>query len=67
MYVVTVRGRVFKVAHRTVGHDVILTAISDGLRDLLASRGERTDRLVRSLGPVSVSPRPPLLGPFPPN
>lgn len=35
-------------------NDVVLTAIAGGFRDLLASRGERTDRTVRSLVPVSV-------------
>ncbi len=35
-------------------NDVVLAAIAGGFRDLLASRGERTDRVVRSLVPVSV-------------
>ncbi len=35
-------------------NDVVLTAISGGFRELLACRGERTDRVVRSLVPVSV-------------
>ena len=35
-------------------NDVVLTAIAGGFRELLASRGERTDRAVRSLVPVSV-------------
>jgi diacylglycerol O-acyltransferase len=35
-------------------NDVVLTAIAGGFRELLASRGERTDRTVRSLVPVSV-------------
>ncbi|MGZ4325594.1 MAG: WS/DGAT/MGAT family O-acyltransferase [Solirubrobacteraceae bacterium] len=35
-------------------NDVVLTAIAGGFRELLASRGERTDRVVRSLVPVSV-------------
>ena len=35
-------------------NDVVLTAIAGGFRELLVSRGERTDRVVRSLVPVSV-------------
>ena len=35
-------------------NDVVLTAIAGGFRELLASRGEPTDRVVRSLVPVSV-------------
>ncbi|HEY1358320.1 MAG TPA: wax ester/triacylglycerol synthase family O-acyltransferase [Thermoleophilaceae bacterium] len=35
-------------------NDVVLTAISGGFRELLASRGESTDRVVRTLVPVSV-------------
>ena len=35
-------------------NDVVLTAIAGGFGELLASRGERTDRVVRSLVPVSV-------------
>jgi diacylglycerol O-acyltransferase len=35
-------------------NDVVLTAIAGGFRDLLDSRGERTDRVVRTLVPVSV-------------
>ena len=35
-------------------NDVVLTAIAGGFRELLDSRGERTDRVVRSLVPVSV-------------
>jgi diacylglycerol O-acyltransferase / wax synthase len=35
-------------------NDVVLTAIAGGFRELLASRGEPTDRDVRSLVPVSV-------------
>jgi diacylglycerol O-acyltransferase len=35
-------------------NDVVLTAIAGGFRELLGSRGERTDRVVRSLVPVSV-------------
>jgi diacylglycerol O-acyltransferase len=33
---------------------VVLTVIAGGFRELLVSRGERTDRVVRSLVPVSV-------------
>ncbi len=35
-------------------NDVVLTAIAGGFRELLDSRGERTDRVVRTLVPVSV-------------
>ena len=35
-------------------NDVVLTAIAGGFRELLASRGERIDRVVRTLVPVSV-------------
>ena len=35
-------------------NDVVLTAIAGGFRELLASRGESTDRVVRTLVPVSV-------------
>ena len=35
-------------------NDVVLAAITSGFRDLLESRGESTDRVVRTLVPVSV-------------
>ena len=35
-------------------NDVVLAAIAGGFRDLLTARGESTDRVVRSLVPVSV-------------
>ena len=38
-------------------NDVVLAAITGGFRDLLLSRGESVDRVVRSLVPVSVRPR----------
>ncbi|MEZ5380650.1 MAG: wax ester/triacylglycerol synthase family O-acyltransferase [Microthrixaceae bacterium] len=38
-------------------NDVILTTITRGFRALLESRGESTDRVVRTLVPVSVRPR----------
>jgi diacylglycerol O-acyltransferase / wax synthase len=38
-------------------NDVVLTAITRGFRDLLLSRGESVDRVVRTLVPVSVRPR----------
>ena len=38
-------------------NDVVLAAITSGFRDLLLSRGEDVDRVVRSLVPVSVRPR----------
>jgi len=46
-----------KLIQRTMGgtvNDVVLASISGGFRDLLISRGESTDRVVRSLVPVSV-------------
>jgi diacylglycerol O-acyltransferase / wax synthase len=38
-------------------NDVILATITNGFRELLLSRGESVDRVVRSLVPVSVRPR----------
>jgi WS/DGAT/MGAT family acyltransferase len=38
-------------------NDVILASITSGFRDLLLSRGETVDRVVRTLVPVSVRPR----------
>ncbi len=38
-------------------NDVILASITSGFRDLLLSRGESIDRVVRTLVPVSVRPR----------
>jgi diacylglycerol O-acyltransferase / wax synthase len=38
-------------------NDVVLTAITNGFRDLLLSRGESVERVVRTLVPVSVRPR----------
>ena len=38
-------------------NDVILASITSGFRDLLLSRGESVDRVVRTLVPVSVRPR----------
>ena len=38
-------------------NDVVLAAITRGLRDLLLGRGEPVDRVVRTLVPVSVRPR----------
>ncbi|MGI8492957.1 MAG: WS/DGAT/MGAT family O-acyltransferase [Acidimicrobiales bacterium] len=38
-------------------NDVVLTAITRGFRDLLLSRGESVDRVVRTLVPVSVRAR----------
>ena len=38
-------------------NDVVLTAITRGFRDLLISRGESVDRVVRTLVPVSVRAR----------
>jgi diacylglycerol O-acyltransferase len=38
-------------------NDVVLASITNGFRELLVSRGESVDRVVRSLVPVSVRPR----------
>jgi diacylglycerol O-acyltransferase / wax synthase len=38
-------------------NDVVLASITNGFRELLLSRGESVDRVVRSLVPVSVRPR----------
>jgi diacylglycerol O-acyltransferase len=38
-------------------NDVVLAAITRGFRDLLLSRGESVERVVRTLVPVSVRPR----------
>jgi WS/DGAT/MGAT family acyltransferase len=38
-------------------NDVVLAAATRGFRDLLSSRGESVDRVVRTLVPVSVRPR----------
>ena len=38
-------------------NDVVLAAITTGFRELLMSRGETTERVVRTLVPVSVRPR----------
>ncbi|HEY1829651.1 MAG TPA: wax ester/triacylglycerol synthase family O-acyltransferase [Acidimicrobiales bacterium] len=38
-------------------NDVVLAAITNGFRELLLSRGEEVDRVVRTLVPVSVRPR----------
>jgi diacylglycerol O-acyltransferase len=38
-------------------NDVLLAAVTCGFRDLLLSRGESVDRVVRTLVPVSVRPR----------
>jgi len=38
-------------------NDVVLAAITGGFRELLLSRGESVDRVVRTLVPVSVRPR----------
>jgi len=40
-------------------NDVVLAAITNGFRELLRSRGESVDRVVRTLVPVSVRPRGP--------
>jgi WS/DGAT/MGAT family acyltransferase len=38
-------------------NDVVLASITNGFRELLLSRGEEIDRVVRTLVPVSVRPR----------
>ena len=38
-------------------NDVVLASITNGFRELLVSRGETIDRVVRTLVPVSVRPR----------
>ena len=38
-------------------NDVVLASITNGFRELLVSRGESTERVVRTLVPVSVRPR----------
>jgi diacylglycerol O-acyltransferase len=46
-----------KRVQRTMGgtvNDVVLASVAGGFRDLLISRGESTDRVLRSLVPVSV-------------
>ena len=54
------RGRLSDVqqVRRAVGgtvNDVVLAAITEGFRELLQSRGESVDRVLRTLVPVSVS------------
>ena len=49
-----------KQVRKAVGgtfNDVVMAAITSGFRDLLLSRGESVDRVVRTLVPVSVRPR----------
>jgi WS/DGAT/MGAT family acyltransferase len=49
-----------RAVRRTLGgafNDVVLAVITKGFRDLLESRGESTDRPIRTLVPVSVRPR----------
>jgi diacylglycerol O-acyltransferase len=48
-----------KIRHELGGtfNDVILASITNGFRELLLSRGEEIDRVVRTLVPVSVRPR----------
>lgn len=49
-----------KAVRRGLGgtfNDVVLAAITRGFRDLLQSRGETVDRVVRTLVPVSLRPR----------
>jgi diacylglycerol O-acyltransferase len=49
-----------KAVRKAVGgtfNDVVLACITNGFRELLVSRGESVDRVVRTLVPVSVRPR----------
>jgi diacylglycerol O-acyltransferase / wax synthase len=46
--------RLIRAALGGTVNDVVLAAITGGFRDLLVARGESTDRVVRSLVPVSV-------------
>ncbi|HSS08917.1 MAG TPA: wax ester/triacylglycerol synthase family O-acyltransferase, partial [Acidimicrobiales bacterium] len=49
-----------KTVRKSLGgtfNDVVLTSITRGFRDLLLSRDESVDRVVRTLVPVSVRPR----------
>jgi diacylglycerol O-acyltransferase / wax synthase len=46
-----------RVAHGGTVNDVVLAVITAGFRDLLRSRGDTTERTVRSLVPVSVRAR----------
>jgi WS/DGAT/MGAT family acyltransferase len=49
-----------KVIRKGLGgtfNDVVLASITNGFRQLLLSRGETADRIVRTLVPVSVRPR----------
>ncbi|HEY1652765.1 MAG TPA: wax ester/triacylglycerol synthase family O-acyltransferase [Acidimicrobiales bacterium] len=43
--------------HGGTFNDVVLACITNGFRELLLSRGEDTERVVRTLVPVSVRPR----------
>jgi WS/DGAT/MGAT family acyltransferase len=49
--------RQVRAASGATFNDVVLAAVTRGFRDLLESRGESTDRVVRTLVPVSVRPR----------
>jgi diacylglycerol O-acyltransferase len=49
-----------KAVRKSLGgtfNDVVLAAITHGFRNLLLSRGESVDRVIRTLVPVSVRPR----------
>jgi diacylglycerol O-acyltransferase / wax synthase len=49
-----------KTVRRELGgtfNDVVLACITNGFRELLLSRGESVDRVVRTLVPVSIRPR----------
>ena len=49
--------RAVRRAHGGTFNDVVLACITAGFRELLVSRGESADRIVRTMVPVSVRPR----------
>jgi WS/DGAT/MGAT family acyltransferase len=49
--------RTVRREHGGTFNDVVLACISAGFRELLVSRGESADRVVRTMVPVSVRPR----------
>ena len=49
--------RAVRKAHGGTFNDVVLACITGGFRELLLSRGESADRVVRTMVPVSVRPR----------
>ena len=51
--------RAVRKEHGGTFNDVVLACIAAGFRELLLSRGESADRVVRTMVPVSVRPRDP--------